>query len=123
MLAYTVLKRELLQRGHVVQLDERPAALPLWARVAAGASANVVSWGVMYPVELVRNVQQAHAAADPTGARSPPSALTCVRELVREGGVQRLYRGWLLTILRAGPVAGIILPSFEIVLPWLERRL
>jgi hypothetical protein len=42
---------------------------------------------------------------------------------VREGGVQRLYRGWLLTILRAGPVAGIILPSFEIVLPWLERRL
>ena len=45
------------------------------------------------------------------------------KTLVAADGWGRLYRGYVLTIVRAGPVAGIILPCFEVVLPWLERRL
>ena len=46
-----------------------------------------------------------------------------LRALLREDGPARLYRGYALTILRAGPVAGVILPTFEVVLPYLEAVL
>lgn len=108
--------------------------ISLGGRVAAGAAANVVVWAVMFPVETVRNVQQGEAArALVAGSSSerqlpqqlhqqhaPRGAIACARNLVREAGVRRLYRGWLLTVLRAGPVAGVMLPCFELVLPTLE---
>lgn len=154
MLCYCILKEQLSQR--------RPSeALPLWARTLAGAGANMITWGVMYPVTVVGTVQQAEAAA--TGHSA--NALTCVRRLCAEEGIGRLYRGYTLTIVRAGPVsaartygasqcaclarqckhihhplhvtdgvvllsrvwhlqvAGVVLPCFEVVLPWLERHL
>ena len=129
-------------------------ALPLFARTIAGAGANVITWGLMYPFETIRSVQQARAAtlsasspsshgpvasapsassaaaaasAAPTKAaqrattqRADLGVLASARSLVAEGGLARLYRGFGPTMLRAGPVAGIILPMFELVLPRLE---
>ena len=60
--------------------------------------------------------------AEAAGAASE-GVVGCARRLVREGGVGRLYRGYGYTLVRAGPVAGILLPCFEVVLPWLEQRL
>ena len=115
MFSYCVIKRRL----EVYCDANSDGVLPLWARTVAGASANVVTWGVMYPVESIRTFQQAEAAA----GKTPLDAHTCLRQMLEEGGVRRLYRGYLLTIVRAGPVAGVILPCFEVVLPWLEKRL
>ena len=47
--------------------------------------------------------------------------IECARRLHAEGGVLRFYRGFWPTMLRAGPVAGVILPAFELTLAWLER--
>ena len=49
-----------------------------------------------------------------------PGMLECARMLVREGGVARLYRGCGFTLLRAGPVAGVLLPLFDIMLAALD---
>ena len=118
MLVYSVLKRGL-NGGE----PEGARPLPLWARTVAGAGANVVAWGVIYPIDVVRNVQQAQAARARADHAAPcEDARACVRRLWREGGAGRFYRGYLFTLVRAGPVAGVLLPCFEIVLPWLERR-
>ena len=114
MMSYALLKRSL---GSAI--DTAPPALPLWARTIAGAGANIISWSLLYPVDVVRSVQMAQAAAKPA---SVPGPINCARALVAEGGLTRLYRGFGATMLRAGPVAGIILPCFELVLPWLEAR-
>ena len=76
----------------------------------------------MYPVDVVRSVQMAQSTQSAAGGATHDAggALSCALALVREGGVVRLYRGFLATMLRAGPVAGIILPCFELILPWLE---
>mmetsp|Transcript_19767 Transcript_19767/g.62930 ORF Transcript_19767/g.62930 Transcript_19767/m.62930 type:complete len:296 (+) Transcript_19767:52-939(+) len=111
-------------------VDEAHSPLPLWARSVAGAGANVVTWSIMYPVDLIRSVQQTASTATAdrdddarghtrgTGRRR--SALCCARDLYAEGGLCRLYRGFWPTILRAGPVAGIILPLIELILAQLE---
>jgi len=41
---------------------------------------------------------------------------------VAEGGWRRLYRGYGFTLLRAGPVAGVILPAFDGLLYAFEGR-
>lgn len=118
MIAYSLLKRALTSETHGVEASGTPPSPPLWVRTVAGAGANVLTWGVMYPVDTIRNVQQAAGAAG--GACD--SMWTSARKLVAQGGWQRLYRGYALTLVRAGPVAGITLPCFEVVLPWLEGR-
>ena len=50
MFSYCVIKRRL----EVYCDANSDGVLPLWARTVAGASANVVTWGVMYPVESIR---------------------------------------------------------------------
>jgi len=114
--------------------------VPLWVRSCAGAGANLICWGVMYPVDLVRCTLQAVPATAPTtapttapatapaaampesGRRVVAGALECARRLHAEGGVRRFYRGFWPTMLRAGPVAGAIMPTFELTLAWLERH-
>ena len=129
--------------------------VPLWVRSCAGAGANLICWGVMYPVDLVRCTLQAVPASMPamapatapatapttapttalttalttapatampeSGRRVVVGALECARRLHAEGGVRRFYRGFWPTMLRAGPVAGAIMPTFELTLAWLER--
>ena len=161
---YVALKRayaahlvEKTKGGAAVDLDA--VALPLWVRVAAGASANVLCWTVIYPVDVVKSVQQSQQAARRSVGRGSRSAATaaaaapgaaaaespsmpstrlgagggvapaagrggmvaCARALVAEGGVARLYRGFGFTLLRAGPVAGMVLPLFDLSLAGLEK--
>ena len=102
MMAYVQMKRVL---------GCREGELALWARVVAGASANVLAWAVLFPLDTIRSVQQ---SGPPGSHHRPPSGLFCsARRLVAEGGWRRLYRGYGFTLLRAGPVAGVILPAFD----------
>eukprot|EP00316_Scyphosphaera_apsteinii_P024356 CAMPEP_0119319148 /NCGR_PEP_ID=MMETSP1333-20130426/48605_1 /TAXON_ID=418940 /ORGANISM="Scyphosphaera apsteinii, Strain RCC1455" /LENGTH=325 /DNA_ID=CAMNT_0007325489 /DNA_START=127 /DNA_END=1104 /DNA_ORIENTATION=- len=92
--------------------------LPLWARMFAGGFANTFSWSIIYPLDVIKSVQQ----AAPAGGRPPSNMLACARELLEEGGRLRLYRGYTYTLLRAGPVAGVLLPLFDLSLGALERH-
>lgn len=49
--------------------------------------------------------------------------MATARALLSEGGLSRLYRGIGYAVLRAGPVAAVIMPCFELVLPRLEELL
>ena len=77
----------------------------------AGAAAGVLSWAVIYPVDVVKSTVQSRAPGQPS-----LGALATTRALLRDGGIARLYRGVGFTLLRAGPVAGLQLPLFDIVL-------
>ena len=125
MVAYSLLKQSF-SRNLQTDMDGRgtpmDGSLPLWARTTAGAGANILCWSVMYPVDVVRSVQMARSTNDAGAKSNFGGAIGCAQGLVRQGGMARLYRGFLATMLRAGPVAGIILPCFELVLPWLEGR-
>lgn len=131
MASYTWLKHAFVSAGGSGTVTGSRQAdgslVPLWVRSCAGAGANLICWGVMYPVDLVRCTLQAVPATAPATAMSESEkrvvagALECARRLHAEGGVLRFYRGFWPTMLRVGPVAGAILPTFELTLAWLER--
>ena len=126
MVIYACLKRALQPSPH----GRGPAAdtaLPLWARILSGGLANVLNIGFWYPLNTCLHWQQAEL---PLGLRhklgvvdAQPRGglLATLRALLAEGGVPRLYRGFGYAMLRAGPVAAVIMPCFECVLPLLER--
>ena len=138
MVVYQGLKRAFERHAACHRATPEPAALPLWMRTIAGATANIAVWAVFYPVDVVRSVQQSAPPRPPTAAAAPAataaaataaaaaatmvpaldamaaaravprpaqprSALACARALIAEAGIARLYRGYTVTILRAGP--------------------
>lgn len=136
MMAYVGMKRVIAD--HLDSSDNGTScerSLPLWARVVASSCANVLTWSVIYPLDVCKSVLQgaasetggrtcaASSSASDLGARARPQLLglmACAQALWAEGGVRRLYRGFSFTLLRAGPVAAIILPIFDVTLAALE---
>ena len=101
---------------------------PRTIRVVAAASrrpisqnnplARTIPWlisQVIYPVDVVKTIVQ---SANPSRERL--CARHVAARLLREEGVGRFYRGLAFTVLRAGPVAGILLPVFDLTLSTLR---
>eukprot|EP01061_Rhynchopus_euleeides_P025923 TRINITY_DN421_c0_g1_i1.p1 TRINITY_DN421_c0_g1~~TRINITY_DN421_c0_g1_i1.p1 ORF type:complete len:323 (+),score=80.46 TRINITY_DN421_c0_g1_i1:269-1237(+) len=105
MATYVGVKRAL-------QGDADEASVLLWHRMLAGACAGTVGWALVYPADVVKSVMQAEAAS----ADQSPNVTRCVRMLLAEGGVARFYRGFAYTLVRAGPVAASLLPTYDLTL-------
>lgn len=93
--------------------DERDLAP--WKRSLAGSAAGVGSWILVYPADVVKTIVQAQQPGKPA-----EGAVAVAVKLVRGGGVLRLYRGLGFNLLRAGPVAAVTLPLFDLTLGWLR---
>ena len=143
MVIYSLLKQALQPPPAAtppsgMRAGDRP--LPLWARILAGGGANVLNFAVLYPLNTVWLVQMAELPPalvqpppqppqpqPPQPQQSPPrplagrGLLATARAMHHEGGIRRFYRGYGWTLLRAGPVAAVIMPCFELLLPILER--
>jgi solute carrier family 25 carnitine/acylcarnitine transporter 20/29 len=80
------------------------------ACVVAGGTAGALSWGIVYPIDLLKSRIQAL----PLDASKTESSLGHVaRSVVKRGGWRALYRGLGITLLRAFPVNGIIFCVYE----------
>jgi solute carrier family 25 carnitine/acylcarnitine transporter 20/29 len=80
------------------------------ACVFAGGTAGAISWGVVYPFDLLKSRIQAL----PLDASKKESSLEhTTRSVVKRGGWGALYRGLGITLVRAFPVNGIIFCVYE----------
>lgn len=115
MFIYAALKQRLANGGSV---DE----LAMWARTAAGVGTNMIWWCAFFPIDAVRSKQQALGrellAAGPKNSKAAmaiPGPASIVRQLFKEGGVGRFYKGLGIALLRGGPVAAVTLPVFDVL--------
>ena len=108
MITYVGLLRKITPE-YATDSSVRP---PTLARMIAGMAAGTLGWFIIYPADAVKSVMQ----ADFPGHRKYQSPYHCMTSLLREGGVPRLYRDLGATLLRAGPVSGVLMPTFDISL-------
>ena len=101
-----------------------PLPLPLArtrtrARIRAQTLTRVLTWTSSYPIVLRTRI-----AASSGLANTAPSGLVAAtaQEVYRSGGVRAFYRGISMTLLRAGPVAGVLLPVNDFLYDALARR-
>ena len=88
-------------------------------RVASGALAGCTAWTTIYPVDVLRSRIMALAAGD---AAASGLVASTAQEVYRSGGARAFYRGISMTLLRAGPVAGVLLPVNDLLYDALARR-
>ncbi|CAN0054488.1 unnamed protein product [Scytosiphon promiscuus] len=89
----------------------------------AGGLAGAASWFVIYPLDVVKSIQQ--ASLDPLDP-STRSMTACFRHVYRAAGgglqgVRPFFRGVSTTLLRAVPVNAAIFPTFEWTVKVLNR--
>jgi hypothetical protein len=74
-----------------------------------GAASGIAYWTAFYPADTVKSYIQ----TDPRFTSS--GLLEVARRIYAENGVRGLYRGWLVTVLRAAPAHALIFACYEAV--------
>jgi solute carrier family 25 (mitochondrial carnitine/acylcarnitine transporter), member 20/29 len=88
---------------------------PLYLRTIAASFAGVFSWLAIYPFDVIKarlqlDVQQ----------QKYPSIWDCIISTYREGGIRNFFRGLSYTLIRACPVAAVILPVYDVTKQFLD---
>ncbi len=104
----------LYKDGVVVHGDH----IEISTRVIAAACAGIFSWFVIYPADVIK----ARVQLD-IGKKKYKDSWHCVKDTWRDGGWRGMFRGLSYTLIRAGPVAGTILPIYDIVKSKVEEAL
>jgi len=96
---------------------------PLSVRIGCGMVAGCCGWISIYPLDVVRSRVMAVGVAASAGGNGSSSAFALVSAAARDtyasGGLLAFYRGLGFTMLRAAPVAGTVLPVYDLCKAWL----
>ena len=112
---YETLKRVGFQQQ---RHSEGTIGITLQERCFCAAAAGVVSWSVIFPVDALR----ARLYSQTIHGRSQSSMELATSMYRQHGSIAPFYRGFAVTILRAGPVAAAVLPIYDMTLEWLNNQ-
>eukprot|EP00658_Telonema_sp_P-2_P025956 TRINITY_DN20472_c0_g1_i3.p2 TRINITY_DN20472_c0_g1~~TRINITY_DN20472_c0_g1_i3.p2 ORF type:complete len:187 (-),score=28.73 TRINITY_DN20472_c0_g1_i3:248-808(-) len=84
--------------------------LPSSGCIFAGASAGVAYWTLPFPADTVKTRLQVMS-----GQRNP-GFMEVLRSIVQTEGIRGLYRGWMVTALRAAPSNAAVFYTYELCL-------
>jgi hypothetical protein len=130
---YEYLKRNMLVYRQAQ--DPNLETVSLQDRMASAAMSGILCWAAIFPIDAVRCRLYAERPALSTAASTSTIAggvsstavrtgnLTAVqmaRHMWQQGGWRSFYRGFGVTVLRAGPVAAAVLPIYDLALEQLS---
>jgi len=105
--SYEMLKRKMAEEGESASLTQR---------MIAASMSGILCWSVIFPLDVLRNRLYAKAITMDAG-----SAWEMAQSMYREGQLKPFYRGFGVTVMRAGPVAAAVLPVYDTMLEWLNN--
>jgi hypothetical protein len=98
-------------------VGRQPIALP--ERMACAAAAGILCWSVIFPIDAVRSRLFAQSS-DALLRGEAVSATDMARSVYARHGYRGFFRGYSVTVLRAGPVAAAVLPIYDMTLEYLS---
>lgn len=108
---YEVVKRHLAKEGESATLTDR---------MIAACSSGIVCWGIIFPFDVLRSRLYQRAILMDGNAGSAWELTKSMYQ--HQGGLRPFYRGFGVTVLRAGPVAAAVLPVYDTTLEWLNEN-
>eukprot|EP00978_Attheya_sp_CCMP212_P006056 scaffold13640_cov65-Attheya_sp.AAC.2 len=90
-------------------------------RMFCAALSGILSWSVIFPADSVRSRMYAHAVSS---VGNTMSSLELAKKMYRDGGnsIRPFFRGFGVTVARAGPVAAFVLPVYDLTFEWLSKN-
>ena len=123
--SYEIFKRNLAQvkrSGHDSGVNDNCLSthnISLSDRMFCAATAGMTCWIVIFPFDVIRSRLYAYSLTKQSSSATL-SGFELSRQMIKEQGIKSLYRGILVTVARAGPVAAAVLPVYDSVLRWLS---
>lgn len=114
MLTYEYLKRQYRDRDNS-RSSSSSSHISIPQRMICAASAGMACWAFIYPLDVIRS----RLYVESLNSQSLPTTMDGIRlanQMVKEVGFRSLYRGMLISVARAGPVAAAVLPVYDYVL-------
>jgi len=121
--SYETLKRyfQTANRGHHPPPPSSPSSnsssITIQERCFSAAVAGITSWAIMFPMDALR----ARLYSQTIHGASSQGPLELFLSIYTQQGIMPFYRGFGVTLLRAGPVSAAILPIYDMTLHWLNR--
>lgn len=109
-LYYTVYEAAKRQTIAYKEQQGLKQSVSLIERMGAASLAGIACWSAIFPLDALRNRLYSQAGR---AVSNPLSTLEMAHVMYQEGA---LYRGFSLTVMRAGPVAAAVLPVYDLVL-------
>ena len=113
--AYESCKR--LWTTHVASNGEASAerqSISLTGRMVSAGAAGMLCWTLLFPLDVIRSRLFASSEC--------LTAWTMSQRIYREGGIRGFFRGYGISVFRAGPVAALVLPIYDYTLEHLKNR-
>ena len=88
-----------------------------WQTALCGTCGGVSFWSVAFPIDSVKSRLQSQGAQAGSATTAAPydGIYDCMTRVVREEGVQALYRGFTMTVVRAACVGSSVFYTYEVV--------
>jgi solute carrier family 25 carnitine/acylcarnitine transporter 20/29 len=115
---YEHLKRSLFQ--YRCQQNPDLTVVHLKDRMASAAMSGILCWAAIFPIDAVRC--RLYAVRPSVVCRTFPrlTAVHMAAHMYQQAGWRAFYRGFGVTVLRAGPVAAAVLPVYDVTLETLS---
>lgn len=84
--------------------------IPAWRHCFYGACAGATLWLAIYPIDVVKSVIQTDNLLRPKYDKT----VHAIMALYKNGGVRSFFKGFVPTMLRAGPANGATFCTFEL---------
>ena len=107
---YEYCKRSIVKYKRIQ--GDKDASVSMSERMAAAATSGIVCWSLIFPLDSIRSRMFNQDGSN------PKNTFEMIHAMYQEGGssLRPFYRGFSVTVLRAGPVAAAVLPIYDFVL-------
>jgi len=89
-----------------------------FASAFAGGCAGSLTWGMVYPIDVIKTRIQTAPLTTPS---SELSIIHVGRQIIAQHGWRYLFRGLSITLVRAFPVNGTIFPVYEFTIHQMSK--
>jgi solute carrier family 25 carnitine/acylcarnitine transporter 20/29 len=116
--SYETLKRTMAaHNANSVGGESSSTTVTLPQRMAAAGMSGILCWSIIFPLDVLRNRLCAQAITQDAG-----NAWDMAKSMYAKEQFRPFYRGFTVTVLRAGPVAAAVLPVYDATLEWLNNN-
>jgi len=131
LMTYESLKRLCISWNHptgILQQEQQQdystttTYISLTQRMICAALSGIASWSFIFPLDVLRSRIYYESISNSTShSYHTKSTWKMIQQMYHDNGksISIFFRGYVVTILRAGPVAAVVLPVYDQTLDWL----
>eukprot|EP00549_Striatella_unipunctata_P026176 CAMPEP_0118687388 /NCGR_PEP_ID=MMETSP0800-20121206/8353_1 /TAXON_ID=210618 ORGANISM="Striatella unipunctata, Strain CCMP2910" /NCGR_SAMPLE_ID=MMETSP0800 /ASSEMBLY_ACC=CAM_ASM_000638 /LENGTH=116 /DNA_ID=CAMNT_0006584563 /DNA_START=211 /DNA_END=561 /DNA_ORIENTATION=+ len=104
-----------------MMIQQNKSDLTLWERVPCAALSGMVCWACIFPADVLRSKMYAQTLKSEGTTKLTTMEMAWSMYQGAGYSLRPFFRGFWLTVARAGPVASTVLPIYDLSLEQLNK--